>query len=195
MLEVMASCLTYYPVTFQRAARLPDATQALRADAGRRRRVGRPRRARLRHRPAVARRLRHGRPPRVDGGTEVLPRPHRARPDDRRLGRRAHGRRGDRSRVRVPHPERPDRRRRERGRRSTTSCERGAFVDNPRDGVRNPGPPYRLSSTVLPPRRPAPALGEHTADPIPSAAPPNVQRRGQAPNVSPCRSRACGCST
>ncbi|MET0662118.1 MAG: CoA transferase, partial [Ilumatobacteraceae bacterium] len=42
--------------------------------------------------------------------------------------------------------------------------ERGTFVDNPRDGVRNPGLPYRLSSTVLPPRRPAPALGEHTAD-------------------------------
>ena len=45
---------------------------------------------------------------------------------------------------------------------------RGVFVDNPRDGVRNPGPPYRLSSTVLAPRRPAPALGEHTLDPVPN---------------------------
>ena len=42
--------------------------------------------------------------------------------------------------------------------------ERHVFVENPRDGVRNPGPPYRLSSAVLPPRRPAPALGKHTDD-------------------------------
>ncbi len=48
--------------------------------------------------------------------------------------------------------------------------ERGAFVDNPRDGVCNPGAPYRLSSAVLPPRRPAPALGEHTADPVPDGS-------------------------
>ena len=81
MLEVLATCLTYYPVTFQRPARLPDATQALVPTPGVAAASRRSRRARVRHRPAVARLLRHGRPPRVDGGpvatSSTAPRSHR----------------------------------------------------------------------------------------------------------------------
>jgi crotonobetainyl-CoA:carnitine CoA-transferase CaiB-like acyl-CoA transferase len=38
---------------------------------------------------------------------------------------------------------------------------RGTFVQNPRDGAMNPGPPYRLSAASLRPAEPAPGLGEH----------------------------------
>jgi crotonobetainyl-CoA:carnitine CoA-transferase CaiB-like acyl-CoA transferase len=38
--------------------------------------------------------------------------------------------------------------------------ERATFVANPRDGVANPRPPFRLSSANLRPPKPAPSLGE-----------------------------------
>lgn len=40
--------------------------------------------------------------------------------------------------------------------------ERGSFVTNPRDGFRQPGPPYRMAPAQLRPPQPAPRLGEHT---------------------------------
>jgi crotonobetainyl-CoA:carnitine CoA-transferase CaiB-like acyl-CoA transferase len=49
---------------------------------------------------------------------------------------------------------------------------RGTFRPNPRDGVLNPVPPYRLSSVPLREPAPAPALGEH---PIPVTAEPRVR--------------------
>jgi crotonobetainyl-CoA:carnitine CoA-transferase CaiB-like acyl-CoA transferase len=39
---------------------------------------------------------------------------------------------------------------------------RGSFVTNPRDGFRQPGPPYRLHPAKLRPPAPAPRVGEHT---------------------------------
>lgn len=42
--------------------------------------------------------------------------------------------------------------------------ERRAFVDNPRDGVTNPRPPFRFSSAALRAPEPAPRLGEHSID-------------------------------
>ena len=39
---------------------------------------------------------------------------------------------------------------------------RGSFVTNPRDGFRQPGPPYRMAPAQLRPPQPAPRLGEHT---------------------------------
>ena len=41
---------------------------------------------------------------------------------------------------------------------------RETFAPNPRDGVANPGPPFRLTSGCLRPPEAAPRLGEHTAD-------------------------------
>jgi crotonobetainyl-CoA:carnitine CoA-transferase CaiB-like acyl-CoA transferase len=41
---------------------------------------------------------------------------------------------------------------------------RGTFATNPRDGVTNPGPPFRFSSVPLRPPAPAPRLGEHRPD-------------------------------
>ena len=39
---------------------------------------------------------------------------------------------------------------------------RGSFVTNPRDGFRQPGPPYRMMPAQLRQPQPAPRLGEHT---------------------------------
>ena len=39
---------------------------------------------------------------------------------------------------------------------------RGSFVTNPRDGFRQPGPPYRMEPARLRAPEPAPRLGEHT---------------------------------
>jgi len=39
---------------------------------------------------------------------------------------------------------------------------RGSFVTNPRDGFRQPGPPYRMTPPLLAGPDPAPLLGEHT---------------------------------
>ncbi len=39
---------------------------------------------------------------------------------------------------------------------------RGTFVDNPRDGFTQPGPPYRTTPSLLRAPEPAPRLGEHT---------------------------------
>ena len=40
--------------------------------------------------------------------------------------------------------------------------ERGSFVDNPRDGFTQPGPPYRATPSLVRAPEPAPRLGEHT---------------------------------
>ncbi|MCV7332285.1 CaiB/BaiF CoA-transferase family protein [Mycobacterium cookii] len=40
---------------------------------------------------------------------------------------------------------------------------RQTFLDNPRDGFRQPGPPYRMQPAKLSPPHAAPRLGEHTA--------------------------------
>ena len=136
MLEVMAIVPHLLPGHLPRPARLPDAEASASC-----------------RRPGVGRRVAtassgSAAAPDSSGSTSapwsatpsgrrtrsLLPRPHRARADDRRLGRRAHGRRGARPGLRVPDPQRADRRRRERHRRSTTSSQRGAFVANPRDG-------------------------------------------------------------
>ena len=86
MLETLAMCLTYYPVTFNDQLGRPDATPPLHPDAGRRRSQRRAGRAGRRDRAAVARLLRHGRPSRVGGGSVALPGPHRPGTDDRRRG-------------------------------------------------------------------------------------------------------------
>jgi crotonobetainyl-CoA:carnitine CoA-transferase CaiB-like acyl-CoA transferase len=41
-------------------------------------------------------------------------------------------------------------------------AHRRSFVDNPRDGFRQPGPPYRTQPALVRPPGPAPRLGEHT---------------------------------
>lgn len=41
---------------------------------------------------------------------------------------------------------------------------RGTFVENPRDGAANPRPPYRLGNACLRPAEPAPRLGAHTIE-------------------------------
>jgi crotonobetainyl-CoA:carnitine CoA-transferase CaiB-like acyl-CoA transferase len=41
---------------------------------------------------------------------------------------------------------------------------RGTFVANPRDGAANPGPPFRLGTARLRSPEPAPTLGEHSLD-------------------------------
>jgi crotonobetainyl-CoA:carnitine CoA-transferase CaiB-like acyl-CoA transferase len=41
---------------------------------------------------------------------------------------------------------------------------RGTFLQNPTDGAANPGPPYRLGSASLRPPGPSPRLGEHSVD-------------------------------
>jgi crotonobetainyl-CoA:carnitine CoA-transferase CaiB-like acyl-CoA transferase len=40
--------------------------------------------------------------------------------------------------------------------------DRGTFVDNPRDGFTQPGPPYRATPSLVRGPEPAPRLGEHT---------------------------------
>ena len=56
---------------------------------------------------------------------------------------------------------------------------REAFVANARDGSTNPRPPYRLTSAQLRPPEPAPALGEHSLDVAPEREPsaPRPHRR------------------
>jgi crotonobetainyl-CoA:carnitine CoA-transferase CaiB-like acyl-CoA transferase len=41
---------------------------------------------------------------------------------------------------------------------------RGTFAPNPKDGATNPDPPYRLGTATLRPASPAPQLGEHTIE-------------------------------
>jgi crotonobetainyl-CoA:carnitine CoA-transferase CaiB-like acyl-CoA transferase len=41
---------------------------------------------------------------------------------------------------------------------------RGTFVPNPKDGTANPGPPFRLGAASLRPAEPAPGLGEHSVE-------------------------------
>ena len=92
MLEALAMCLTYYPVTFHDQLGRPMRATPVRPDPGRRDRTRRAGGAGVRDRATVARLLRDGRTPRVDGGSEALPGPHGAGADDRCLGRGAHRR-------------------------------------------------------------------------------------------------------
>jgi crotonobetainyl-CoA:carnitine CoA-transferase CaiB-like acyl-CoA transferase len=43
---------------------------------------------------------------------------------------------------------------------------RGSFAPNPKDGATNPGPPYRLGAASLRTPEPAPVLGEHTIEAV-----------------------------
>ena len=69
MLEALAMCLTYYPVTFNDQLGRPMRRRRFIPTPGCRRRQRRARRARVRDRPAVVGLLRHGRASRVDGGS------------------------------------------------------------------------------------------------------------------------------
>ncbi|HSZ38290.1 MAG TPA: CoA transferase [Acidimicrobiales bacterium] len=55
---------------------------------------------------------------------------------------------------------------------------RGTFDANPKDGAVNPGPPYRLGAACLRPAQPAPGLGEHTIEVA-------LQRRNRTPPTPP----------
>ena len=108
-------CLTYYPVTYvdharpaRSAAGGPSSTPGVERDQRR------PRRARRRHRPAVARLLRDGRPSRVDGGPLALRQPRRTCARRSRRGWQSTRRRRSSTSpaaFRIPHA--PDRQRRD----------------------------------------------------------------------------------
>lgn len=62
--------------------------------------------------------------------------------------------------------------------------QRRSFVTNPRDGFSQPDHPYRMQPSLLPPPRPAPRLGEHTAH-YRSARPPARPAGGGAEEPRP----------
>ena len=138
MLEALAMSPHLLPRDLQRPARPTDAPQTIRADTGcrgGRRRAGR---SRVWDRATVARLLRHGGAPRVDGGSEAVSGPHGAGADHRRMDRSPH-RRGGRSTSRRSSGSRTH--------RSPTASnvttfehfrERETFVENPRDGAVEP---------------------------------------------------------
>ena len=191
MLEALATCLTYYPVTFNDQLGRPMRKRRFIADP---RRGGGQRRAggaRLRHRPAVARLLRDGRPSRVDGRAEATsstaprwPRPSTPGSRSARWRRCSTRHRRSASRTRrsstVPTPD-----------ASTTSAS--AAPSSPTRATAPPtrGPPYRLASARLRPPEPAPRLGEHSIDAVTA----NEPRATRSRRAEPCRSAACACST
>ena len=166
MLETLAMCLTYYPVTyfdmvgrpFRSGRSIVDARASRRTSDGL---VGLGRR----DRPAVARLLRDGRPPRVDGGPLALrqPRPPAA-------GRSRRGWPSTRPPRSSSSPARSASRTRRsatarRSPRPTTSAARGSIVDNPRDGFVEPDRPYRFDPPLLRAARAgAPRSASTTAD-------------------------------
>ena len=148
MLETLVLCLTYYPVTYADMVGRPFRQRAVHRHARGGGDERRPRRRRRRDRPAVARLLRDGRPPRVDGGPQALRQPRPPAAGHRGVDGGAHDRRGPRARRRVPHPARADRQRRD---------DPG---DRPLPGPRvdRPEPPRRLRrARPALPVRPAPA--------------------------------------
>ncbi|HXW38088.1 MAG TPA: CoA transferase, partial [Acidimicrobiales bacterium] len=58
--------------------------------------------------------------------------------------------------------------------------ERSTFVKNPRDGATNPGPPFRLGTAQLRPAEPSPHLGQHSLKDLL----PSVARSEKAPRVA-----------
>ena len=149
MLEALAMCLTYYPVTFHDQ-------------------LGRPmRRRRFVPTPGVGAAsdglvglgcgtgqqwldfcAMVGHPEWMEDPKLFLG-PHGAGADDRRLDRRAHSRRGARPRVAFRIPNAPI----ANGSNVTTFEHfraRETFVANPRDGAANPRPPFRLGSSTPP---------------------------------------------
>ena len=148
MLEVMASCLTYYPVTFQQQLGYPM------------------RRKRFVPTPGVAAAsdglvglgcgtgqqwldfcAMVGHPEWIEERSYFLERTALAPTIDAWVAERTVAEVTDlASAFRIPNAPIVD------GANAPTIdhfVERDAFVENPRDGVRNPGPPYRLSSAVL----------------------------------------------
>ncbi len=63
---------------------------------------------------------------------------------------------------------------------------RGSFVENPRDGFTQPGPPFRMRPSMLRPPEPAPRLGEHTAM---NATPPRPPQASSSPTPTPTDER------
>jgi crotonobetainyl-CoA:carnitine CoA-transferase CaiB-like acyl-CoA transferase len=60
--------------------------------------------------------------------------------------------------------------------------ERETFAPNPRDGTPNPRPPYRMSTVSLSPPAPAPRLGEQSFDEVSwSARPASAGKEGRSP--------------
>ncbi|MEX2293861.1 MAG: CoA transferase [Acidimicrobiales bacterium] len=63
--------------------------------------------------------------------------------------------------------------------------ERETFAANPRDGAMSPRPPFRLSAAVLRPVSPAPRLGEHSIDDVVSGDRSERADRSAAPRGRP----------
>ena len=112
MLESLAMCLTYYPVTFHDQLGRPMRRRRFVPDSGRRGRERRAGRSWVRDRPTMAGLLRNGRTSRVDGGPEAVLGPNGAGSDHRCVDRRSHRGRGDQSRLGLPDPQCTDRRER-----------------------------------------------------------------------------------
>ena len=155
MLETLVLCLTYYPVTYVDMVGRPFRSGRSIVTPGRGGDERRPRRARRRHRPAVARLLRDGRAPRVDGGPLALrqPRPPAAR-RSRRGWRSARRRRSSTlaGAFRIPHAP--------IGNGATipaTDHFRGARVDRPEPARRLPR--ARPAVPVRPAAAPRPGAG------------------------------------
>ena len=154
----------------------------------------RPRRRRRRDRPAVARLLRDGRTPRVDGGPLALRQPRASAAGHRGVDGGAHDRGGPRARGHVPHPARAHRQRRDDpGDRPLPS----ARLDRPEPSGR-----LRRTRPALP-VRPAPppdtpslrrAWANTTAHDASGA--PRTRRGTRRPRPrSSCRCTACASST
>ena len=199
MLETLALCLTYYPVTYVDMVGRPFRERAVHRHArggDHERRPGRPRR---RDRPAVARLLRDGRAPRVDGGPLALRRPHPPAARHRGVDGRAHDRRGPRADRRLPHPPRPDRQRRDDPRDRPLRGARARSSPNPGGDFVEPGPPYRFDPPLLRARRAGAARWASTTTaagepPVDAAGGRRVGDRRSGAGALPLR-RACGSST
>ena len=193
MLEALAMCLTYYPVTFNDQLGRP----MRRSGSSPRRGSGRPSDGLVGLGCGTGQQWLDfcamvGHPEWMEDPKLFLDRTALA-PTIDAMDRRPHRRRGARPRLGLPHPQCADRQRRQHHRRSTTSDERETFVANPRDGAANPRPPFRLGAGACGRPEAAPRLGERRhrrASPDGGAA-----RTTPAAGRRRCPSRGCGCST
>ena len=191
MLEALAMCLTYYPVTFNDQLGRPMRKRRFVPTPGVGAAKRRARRARVRDRTAVARLLRDGRPSRVDRGPEAVPRPNRARRRRSTSGSAQHT--VDEvldlaSAFRIPNAPIVN------GANAPTFDHfraRGHLRRQPPRRVDQPRPPYRLTPARLRPPEPAPAArrapDRREPEREPSAAPARPLRRRS--------SRSAGCAS